>query len=60
MGERRTQWALRARFDEVRQEVAARIGRVSGPLPAAEVEALIRRMTLVQLKYERADHAQLS
>jgi hypothetical protein len=55
MTERRTEWARRMRFDEVRREVAERISRVAGNMSATEVDQLIRRMTLVQLKYELVD-----
>ncbi len=58
MAERRTAWARRARFDEVRQEVRERIGHVLRGMSTAEVDALVRRMTLVQLKYELNDNAQ--
>ena len=60
MEERRSQWARRERFDEVRREVADRVGRVVGPMPTEQIEALIRRMTLVQLKYEYADDSRLN
>jgi hypothetical protein len=56
MIERRTEWARRVRFDEVRREVAERISRVTESMSTAEVDALIRRMTLVQLKYELSEH----
>jgi hypothetical protein len=55
MAERRVAWARRARFEEVRREVLERIGHVLRGMPTAEVDALIRRMTLVQLKYELSD-----
>jgi hypothetical protein len=55
MQERRRQWARRVRFDEVRREVAERIARVAGEIPKPEIDALIRRMTLLQLKYELGD-----
>jgi hypothetical protein len=55
MPERRTEWTRRARFDEVRRDLAERISRVLGPMPTAEFDALLRRMTLVQLKYETID-----
>jgi hypothetical protein len=57
MKERRTEWARRARFDEIRQDVAERVRHLVTALSAEEVDALIRRMTLVQLKYEVADQA---
>ena len=60
MAERRTEWARRARFDEIRNDVAERIGHLVTTLPTEEVDALIRRMTLVQLKYEAADHTRMS
>ena len=56
MEERRTEWARRARFDEIRKDVAERIRHLVTTLPTEEADALIRRMTLVQLKYELADH----
>jgi hypothetical protein len=56
MNERRTEWARRARFDEIRQDVAQRVRHLVTALSAEEVDALIRRMTLVQLKYECAEH----
>ena len=55
MDERRTEWTRRARFDEVKRDVAERISHLVTSMPAAEVDALLRRMTLVQLKYELAD-----
>lgn len=55
MVERRTEWTRRARFDEVRRDLAERISRVLGPMPTAEFDDLLRRMTLVQLKYEMID-----
>ena len=55
MVERRTEWTRRARFDEVRRDLAERISRVLSPMPKAEFDALLRRMTLVQLKYETID-----
>ena len=60
MGERRTAWTRRARFDEVQREVLARVGKVLRGMPTAEVDALIRRMTLVQLKYELSDDPRTS
>ncbi|MFN2565546.1 MAG: hypothetical protein ABR499_11140 [Gemmatimonadaceae bacterium] len=60
MVERRTQWTRRARFEEIRREVVERIGHVLRGMPTAEVDALIRRMTLVQLKYEISDHSRAS
>ena len=60
MQERRTEWARRARFEEVRREVAARVGRVSGEIPQPEFDALIRRMTLLQLKYELGDQSRMN
>ncbi len=59
MEERRTEWARRARFDEVRRDVTERVGHLVRALPTEEVDALIRRMTLVQLKYELADNARM-
>jgi hypothetical protein len=56
MQERRTEWARRARFDEVRRDVAERISHLVQAMPNDEVETLLRRMTLVQMKYEVADH----
>jgi hypothetical protein len=56
MQERRTDWARRVRFEEVRREVAERLAGVVPALPTAEVDALLRRMTLIQIKYEIADH----
>ena len=55
MEERRTEWARRARFDEVKRDVTERISHLVDALPTGEVDALLRRMTLVQLKYEVAD-----
>jgi hypothetical protein len=57
MEERRSEWARRARFDEIRQDLAERIRHLVPALSTEEVDALIRRMTLVQLKYEIADHS---
>ena len=58
--ERRTEWSRRARFDEIRREVAGRVSRVSGEMTEHEIDALIRRMTLVQLKYELDDCARMA
>ncbi len=55
MMERRTEWSRRARFDEVKKDVAERISHLLAAMPTDEVDALLRRMTLVQLKYEIAD-----
>ena len=55
MQERRREWARRIRFDEVRREIADRVARVAGEIPKPEIDALIRRMTLLQLKYELGD-----
>jgi hypothetical protein len=60
MEERRTEWARRARFDEVRKDVTERVSHLVTTLPTDEADALIRRMTLVQLKYEVANHPHMS
>ena len=60
MQERRTEWARRARFEEVRREVAERVGSVSGGITRHEVDALVRRMTLLQLKYELGDQSRMN
>ena len=60
MEERRTEWARRARFEEIKRDVAERIGHLVAAFPAEELDALIRRMTLVQIKYESADHRRVS
>jgi hypothetical protein len=60
MNERRTEWARRARFDEIQRDVAERVRHLVTALPTEEVDALLRRMTLVQLKYEVADHPRMS
>jgi hypothetical protein len=59
MVERRTEWTRRARFDEVRRDLAERISRVVDPMPTAEFDALLRRMTLMQLKYETIDDSRV-
>ena len=60
MVERRSEWTRRARFDEIRREVVERVGHVLRGLPTAEVDALVRRMTLVQLKYESVDNSRVN
>ena len=60
MHERRTEWARRARFDEVKRDVTERVSHLVASMPPGEVDALLRRMTLVQLKYELADHPNLN
>jgi hypothetical protein len=59
MQERRTEWGRRARFDEVKRDVADRIRHLVDAMPTEEVDALLRRMTLVQLKYEVAEHPRI-
>jgi hypothetical protein len=60
MKERRTEWARRARFDEIKRDVAGRISHLIASMPREEVDALLRRMTLVQLKYELAELPRLN
>ena len=56
MEERRTEWARRARFEEIRQDVGERIRPLLTASSNEDAEALLRRMTLLQLKYEGRDH----
>jgi hypothetical protein len=56
MEERRTEWARRARFEEIRQDVGERIRHLLPAFSSEDAEALLRRMTLLQLKYEGTDH----
>jgi hypothetical protein len=60
MEERRTEWGRRARFDEVKRDVAERISHLMAAMPSEDVDALLRRMTLVQLKYEIVDHPRMN
>ena len=59
MEERRSEWARRARFDEVKRDVAERISHLVSAMASDEADALIRRMTLVQLKYETVEHPRM-
>ncbi len=55
MQQERRQWpGRRARFEELRTEIAARVRAACRGMPAEECEALLSRMARVQLKYELA------
>jgi len=52
MHERRRRPEQRARFEEIRTDIAERVRAACRGLPAEECEALLSRMARVQLKYE--------
>jgi hypothetical protein len=58
--DRRRRPERRARFEEIRAEVAARVHAVCRGLPAEECETLLSRMARVQLKYELAGLPEVS
>ena len=58
--DRRRRPERRARFEEIRAEIAARVRAVCRGLPPEECEALLSRMARVQLKYELAGLAEVS
>jgi hypothetical protein len=54
MQDRRRRPELRARFDEIRQEISARVRDACRGMAPDECDALLSRMARVQLKYEVA------
>ena len=54
MQERRRRPDLRARFEEIRAELAGRVREVCSEMTREECDALLSRMARVQLKYEVA------
>jgi hypothetical protein len=50
--ERRTRIDRRARFEEIRADITARLRRVCANMPRIEFETLVARMARVQLRYE--------
>jgi len=50
----------RARFEEIRTEIAARVRAACRGMSAEECEALLSRMARVQLKYELAGLPEVS
>jgi len=58
--ERRRRPERRARFEEIRAEIAARVREACRGMAAEECEALLSRMARVQLKYELAGLPEVS
>jgi hypothetical protein len=54
MQDRRQRPERRARFEEIRREIAERVRDVCGVLAPDECDVLLSRMARVQLKYEVA------
>jgi hypothetical protein len=54
--ERRTRVEARARFEEIKADIATRLQRVSASMAPADVESLVCRMARLHLRYE-ADSA---
>jgi hypothetical protein len=52
MKDRRQRPELRARFEEIRAEIAERVRKVCRGMAEDECDALLSRMARVQLKYE--------
>jgi hypothetical protein len=50
--ERRTRVDRRARFEEIKADIAARLRRVCADMAPDEFEILISRMARVKLRYE--------
>lgn len=55
MQERRQRLERRARFEEIRGEIAARVRGLCRGMTPDECDALLSRMARVQLKYELTD-----
>jgi hypothetical protein len=49
--ERRTRPDRRARFEEIKADITARLRRVCADMTPAEFETLVSRMARVQLRY---------
>jgi hypothetical protein len=60
MQERRQRPERRARFEEIRTEIATRVRDACREMSADECEALLSRMARVQLKYEVAGPPEVS
>jgi hypothetical protein len=60
MQDRRQRPAQRARFEEIRTEIAARLRDLCGGMTPDECDALLSRMARVQLKYEVASLQEMS
>ena len=58
--DRRRRPERRARFEEIRVEIAARVRAACRGMPAEECERLLSRMARVQLKYELAGLPEVS
>lgn len=58
--DRRRQRERRARFEEIRTEIEARVRAACRGMSAEECEALLSRMARVQLKYELAGLSEVS
>jgi hypothetical protein len=50
--ERRTRADRRARFEEIKADLTARLRAICADMAAAEFETLVIRMARVQLRYE--------
>ncbi len=60
MRERRQRPERRARFEEIRTEIAQRMRDVCRGMSPEDCEALLSRMARVQLKYEVATISEMS
>ena len=60
MQDRRRRPELRARFEEIRQEISERVRSVCRGMAPDECDALLSRMARVQLKYEVASLPDMS
>jgi hypothetical protein len=50
--ERRTRLDRRARFEDIKADITARLRRVCADMAPAEFETLVSRLARVQLRYE--------
>ena len=50
--ERRTRLEARARFEEIKADIAARLRRVGASMAPADLESLVCRMARMHLRYE--------
>ena len=50
--ERRTRVEARARFEDIKAEITARLRKVCASMPPADVETLVCGMARVHLRYE--------
>lgn len=60
MQDRRQRPDRRARFEEIRQEIAARVREACHAMAPEECDALLSRMARLQLKYEIAGLPEMS